>query len=109
MRIHECIQKVHSDRFCQRDEGDPFGPIFMVFYNEEFSGDKGLKSNISLPKIVDQYDRDSRSFLIGCKQVKLTLEDVTLTFGLPINGTNFIMNKTYTLKDGGDKILFLKN
>ena len=36
----------------------PFSPIFMAFYNEEFGDDKGLKSNISLLKIVDQYDRE---------------------------------------------------
>ena len=79
----------------------PFGPIFVAFYNEEFDGDKGLKSDIILLKIVDQYDRNSRSFLMGGKWVELTIENVVLTFGLPINGTYFIMNKTCTLKDGG--------
>ena len=79
----------------------PFGPIFMAFYNEELGGDKGLKSNIILLKIVDQCDRDSRSFLIGGKLVELTVENVALTFYLPINGTDFIMNKTCTLKDRG--------
>ena len=44
---------------------------------------------------------NSRSFLIGGKQVELTVEDVALTFSLPINGTDFIMNKTCTLKDRG--------
>ena len=38
----------------------PFGSIFMVFYNKEFGAEKGLKSNISVLKIVDQYDRDTR-------------------------------------------------
>ena len=67
----------------------PFGLIFMAFYNEEFGGD--LKSNISLLKIVDLYDRESRSLLIGGKRVELTIEDVSLTFRLPISGTYFIM------------------
>ena len=40
----------------------PFGTIFMVFYNKEFGADKVLKSNISVLKIVDQYNRDSRIF-----------------------------------------------
>jgi len=31
----------------------PFGPIFMAFYNEDFGAEKGLKSNISVLKIVD--------------------------------------------------------
>ena len=31
----------------------PFGLIFMAFYNEEFGVEKGLKSNISVLKIVD--------------------------------------------------------
>ena len=31
----------------------PFGPIFMAFYNEEFGAETGLKSNISVLKIVD--------------------------------------------------------
>ena len=29
------------------------------------------------------------------------MEDVVLTFGLPINGADFIMNKTCTMKDRG--------
>ena len=29
------------------------------------------------------------------------MEDVALTFGLPINGADFIMNKTCTMKDRG--------
>jgi len=33
----------------------PFGAIFMAFYNEKYKGDKDLKSNISVLKIVDQY------------------------------------------------------
>ena len=37
----------------------PFGAIFMAFYNEEFGADKGLKLNISVLKIVNQYDRES--------------------------------------------------
>ena len=45
----------------------PFGAIFMAFYNEEFGADKGLKSNISVLKIVDQYDRKSRTLLMGGK------------------------------------------
>ena len=40
----------------------------MAFYNEDFSAEKGLKSNISVLKIVDQYDRDTRTFLIGGKK-----------------------------------------
>ena len=53
-----------------------FDPIFMAFYNEEFGAEKGLKSNISMLKIVDQYDRDTRTFRIGSKQIELTVEDV---------------------------------
>ena len=47
----------------------PFGPIFMAFYNEEFGAEKSLKSNISVLKIVDQYDRDTRTFRIEGKQM----------------------------------------
>ena len=79
----------------------PFGAIFIAFYNEEFGADKGMKSNISVLKIVDQYDRESRTFLIGGKLIELTVEDIALTFGLPINGADFIMNKTCTQKDRG--------
>jgi len=42
----------------------PFGSIFMAFYNKEFGAEKGLKSNISLLKIVNQYDRDTRTFRV---------------------------------------------
>ena len=62
----------------------PFGLIFMAFFNEEFGAEKGLKSNISVLKLVDQYDRDTMTFRIGGKQIELTVEDVALTFGLPI-------------------------
>jgi len=31
----------------------PFGAIFIAFYNKEFGADKGMKSNISVLKIVD--------------------------------------------------------
>jgi len=79
----------------------PFDPIFMSFYNEEFGAEKGLKSNINVLKIIDQYDRYTRTFLIGGKQIELTVEDVALTFGLPINEADFIMNKTCTMKDRG--------
>ena len=34
----------------------PFGVIFMAFYNKKFGANKGLKSNISALKIVNQYD-----------------------------------------------------
>ena len=78
-----------------------FGAIFMAFYNEEFGGDKDLKSNICVLKIINQYDRDSMTFLIGAKQIELTVEDVALNFGLPINESDFINNKTCTLKDRG--------
>ena len=40
-------------------------------------------------------------FLIGGKLIELTVEDIVLTFGLPINGTDFIMNKTCIMKDRG--------
>jgi len=75
----------------------PFGVIFLAFYNEEFGADKGLKSNVTILKTVNQYDRESRTFLMLGKQIELTVNDVALTFGLPINGADFIMNKTCTL------------
>jgi len=61
----------------------------MAFYNEKFGAKKGLKSNISLLKIVDQYDRDTRTFRVRGKLIELTMEDVALTFSLPINGADF--------------------
>jgi len=44
----------------------------MTFYNEEFRAEKELKSNISVLKIVDQYDRNSGCFDIGGKKIQLT-------------------------------------
>ena len=98
--MRKFLKHIHPD-FVNAMKETPFSIIFMAFYNKKFGGDKGLKSNISVLKIVDQYDRDSRNFLIGDKRIKLTVEDVTLTFGLPISGADFIMNKTCTLKDKG--------
>ena len=79
----------------------PFDTTFRAFYREEFGGDKGLKSNISVLKIVNQYDRTSRSFEISSKRIQLIVENVAHMFGLPINGANFIKNKTCTLKHKG--------
>jgi len=79
----------------------PFYAIFLAFYNEEFGADKSMKSNITVLKIVDQYDGKSRTFLTRGKLIELTVEDVTLTFSLPINETDFITNKTCTLNDRG--------
>ena len=42
-----------------------FGAIFIAFYNEEFGANKDMKSNINVLKIVDRYDRESRTFLLG--------------------------------------------
>jgi len=44
---------------------------------------------------------DSRCFEIEGKRIQLMVVDVALTFGLPINGADFIMNKTCILKDMG--------
>ena len=81
--------------FVEALNNTPFGPIFMAFYNEEFGAEKGLKSNVVVLRILDQYDRDTRTFRIGGKQIELTVEDVALTFGLPIIGADFVMNKTW--------------
>ena len=64
--IRKFKKHIHPD-FVNAMNETPFGTIFIAFYNEKFGGDKGLKSNISVLKIVDQYVRDSRSFLIGGK------------------------------------------
>jgi len=77
----------------------PFVAIFMVFYNEDFEKDMILKSNTSVLKIIGWYDRDSKCFEIGHKRIQIILQDVALTFSLPIEEDEFIMNKTYTLKD----------
>ena len=69
MRIHKKFQRAHSDNFVDAMKETPFGPIFMAFYNEEFGAEKGLKSNISVLKIVDQYDRDIRTFIIGANKL----------------------------------------
>jgi len=46
-----------------------FGTTFVTFYSEKFGGDKGLKSNISVLKIVYQYDRDSKRLEISGKRI----------------------------------------
>ena len=66
--IKKFKKHIHPD-FVSAIKEMPFGVIFMAFYNEKFGGDKGLKSNIIVLKIVDQYDRDSKTFLIGGKQL----------------------------------------
>ena len=62
--------KMHiQGNFVNAMKETPFGPIFMAFYNEEFGAEKGLKSKISVLKIVDQYDRITRTFLIGANEL----------------------------------------
>ena len=94
-------QTAHQANFVDAIKETPFNTIFMAFYNKEFRAEKGLKLNISVLKIVEQYDRDTRTFRIGGKEIEITVKDVALTFGLPINGADFIMNKTCTMKDWG--------
>ena len=76
----------------------PFGALFMTFYNENFADDesKGKKSNLVVLKIVDAYDRDSKSFSIGRKNIEIITKDVALTFGLPLVGDDIIVNKKCT-------------
>jgi hypothetical protein len=79
----------------------PFGALFMAFYNGDFSDDesKGYKSNVAVLRIVDAYDRDSKTFSIGGKKIQITNEDVALTFGLPLVGDDIIGNKICTEKN----------
>ena len=95
------IKKYIPANFVEAMKNTPFGPIFMAFYNEEFAAEKALKSNLAVLRILDQYDSNTRIFTIGGKEIELTVEDVALTFGLPVNGVDFVMNKTCTLKDRG--------
>ena len=60
-----------------------------------------MKSNTNVLNIVDQYDRNSKCFEIGGKWIQITIEDVGLIFVLPVEGDDFIMNKTCSLKDRG--------
>ena len=90
-------------------KGTPFGPVFMAFHNDEFGTNKGLKSNISVLKIVDHWNRNSRCFDIRGKKIQLIMEDVVLIFGLPIERDDFIMNNTCTLKDRGVIKDYLRN
>ena len=57
---------IHSN-FVNAMKNTPFGPTFMTFYNQKFETYKGLKSNVSVLKIVDQYNRNSSCFYTGGK------------------------------------------
>ena len=62
--IRKFKKHIQAD-FVDAMKENPFGPIFMAFYNEEFGTEKGLKSNISVLKIIEQYDSDTRTYIIG--------------------------------------------
>jgi len=66
--IRKFKKNIQAD-FVNAMKETPFGAIFMAFYNEKFGADKGLKSNISVLKIVDQYDRESMTFLMGANKL----------------------------------------
>ena len=102
------IQEAHSD-FINVMKDTLFCPTFMAFYSKQFGIYNGLKFNISVLKIVDQYDRDSRCFEIRGERIQLMIENVVLTFGLPIEGDGFIMNKICTLKDRGVIKYYFRN
>ena len=55
MRIHKKIQKAHQADFVDAMKETLFDPIFMAFYSEEFGAEKGLKSNVSVLKIVENH------------------------------------------------------
>ena len=46
-KIMRVFKKHIQANFINAMRDTPFGHIFMTFYNEEFGGDKGLKSNTS--------------------------------------------------------------
>jgi len=60
--INKRFKKHINFDFVNAMKETPFGTTFMAFYSENFGVDKGMKSNISVLNIVNQYDRDSRSF-----------------------------------------------
>ena len=64
--IRKFKKHIQADFFNAMKE-TPFGPIFMAFSMRSLVL-KSLKSNISVLKIVDQYDRDIKTFLIGGKK-----------------------------------------
>ena len=50
---------------------------------------KRLKSNTGILKILDRYNKNAQYFMIWGRSIKLSIEDVALTFGLPALEVDF--------------------
>ena len=63
----------------------------MTFYEHIFGEEnKGLKSNTLIIKFFDRYDNNAQQFAIEEKNIKLSIEDVALTFRLPAIGVELL-------------------
>ena len=66
----------------------------MIFY-DQMSGEeyKGLKSNTGIIKILDRYNKNAQYFKIRGRSIELSVEDISLTFGLSALGIDLLLNR----------------
>jgi len=67
-------------------EKTPFKNFFNVFLKERISRQDLRKSATNLDEIITSFDRKQKAFKIGKKFLKITHEDISLIFGMPLAG-----------------------
>ncbi|KAG5564675.1 hypothetical protein RHGRI_000756 [Rhododendron griersonianum] len=71
-----------SDRHIASLKKTPFWLLFEAIMNSKLLSDNCRKYDEVVLKIIQSYEEDSRSFIVGDRQLKLTKEHVKLIFGI---------------------------
>lgn len=69
----------------------PFGGLFEAIYDEIITVDTFGRTSRQIAQIISLYSAKDDCFHFGKKKVKLTVEDVAVTFGLPAVGKDFVL------------------
>ncbi|KAM7525376.1 hypothetical protein LguiA_015278 [Lonicera macranthoides] len=81
----------------------PFGSMFKAIFDDKIIPDHiGMIGQVG-KKIISAYSEKDAAFLIAEEEVKLTPDDVSVTFGLPKHGTDDTITATQFLT--GDQTL----
>lgn len=74
----------------------PFGAMFKALYNRKVHSVARILKTIA--RIIGTYSEKEDAFKIGEKMLKLTPNEVAVTFGLPKVGKNIVVHPRIKLK-----------
>lgn len=69
----------------------PFGRIFKAVYEGKVNVNSVGRISKTVARVIGTYSKKEDAFKSGGKMVKLTLDDVAITFGLPKVGRNIVL------------------